>query len=183
MTTQRARWVIGALTAAPLVACTFLEPEVGSENAVCDGGCSAAEAAATTEAGAGADADAASFIDGKLLVSFARDIRPIFDRLSGDPRGPGCASCHYRSAVDPIGIQRGGLDLTTLGSLRMGGVTSGATIVVAGRPDDSAIVQKLRGTYFTGKRMPYDGPPYLTDAEIQIVADWIAQGAVGADSE
>ena len=65
----------------------------------------------------------------------------------------------------------------------MGGATSRMTIIVAGRPDDSAIVQKLKGTYFTGKRMPFDGPPYLQDAEIQIVADWIAQGAVGAYNE
>ena len=31
--------------------------------------------------------------------------------------------------------------------------------------------------------MPKSGPPYLTDAEIQLFGDWIAQGAVGEDSE
>lgn len=29
--------------------------------------------------------------------------------------------------------------------------------------------------------MPFDGPPYLTDAEIRLIEDWIAQGA--RDSE
>ena len=73
--------------------------------------------------------------------------------------------------------------MTTLGQLRKGGHTSGATIVIAGEPDQSALIQKLRGTYPYGVRMPYSGPPYLTDAEIQLFADWIAQGAVGTDDE
>lgn len=179
MTLRCVRWAVAALSASLLLACTFLQPQVGAENAACDGGC----VDAGGDGAAFADADAARAVDGPALVSFTRDIRPIFDRRSGDPRGPGCASCHYRSAGDPIGIQRGGLDLTTLGAARMGGATSRMTIIVAGRPDDSAIVQKLKGTYFTGKRMPFDGPPYLQDAEIQIVADWIAQGAVGAYNE
>jgi hypothetical protein len=149
-------------------ACGFFSPDVGSGGVTCDadaGDC------ATPQQGDGA------------TVSFANDIRPIMNRLSGDPNGPGCASCHYQSAPNPIGIELGGLDMTTLGSLRKGGKTSGASIVVAGAPDQSAIIQKLRGTYPYGLRMPYNGPPYLTDAEIQIFADWIAQGAVGADDE
>jgi len=149
-------------------ACGFFSPDVGSGPVVCD-----AEAGAC---GAPLASDGAR-------VSFANDLRPIMNRLTSDPNGPGCASCHYQSAPDPIGILQGGLDMTTLGALRKGGRTSGASIVVAGQPDQSAIVQKLRGTYPYGVRMPYNGPPYLTDAEIQLFVDWIAQGAVGADDE
>jgi hypothetical protein len=29
--------------------------------------------------------------------------------------------------------------------------------------------------------MPFDGPPYLSDAEIRLIGDWVAQGA--ADQE
>lgn len=150
-----------------LGACTFLSPEVGSGKVAC-----------STDAGN----CESSAVDG-ATVSFARDLRPIMNRSSSDPAGPGCASCHYESAASPIGISVGGLDMTTLGQLRKGGKTSGASIVVAGQPDRSAIIQKLRGTYPYGARMPYSGPPYLTDAEIQMFADWIAQGALGADSE
>lgn len=131
------------------------------------------------EVGSGAPADAVDA--GK--VSFARDIRPIMNRLKDDPRGPGCASCHYATSADHQGIDLGGLDLTTLGSLRKGGITSAGTIAIPGNPDGSAIVQKLRGTYKLGARMPRSGPPYLTDAETQLFVDWIAAGAKGEDSE
>ncbi len=116
-------------------------------------------------------------------VSFARDIRPIMNRLKDDPSGPGCASCHYTTSGDHQGIDLGGLDMTSLGSLRKGGITSAGTIAIPGNPDGSAIVQKLRGTYKLGARMPRSGPPYLTDAEIQLFVDWIAAGAKGEDSE
>ncbi len=32
-------------------------------------------------------------------------------------------------------------------------------------------------------RMPLDGPPFLSDAEIATIADWIANGAVGGNTE
>jgi Planctomycete cytochrome C len=159
-----------AFTIAPFAilvcACGFFSPSVGSGPISCDGG----------ECGTSPTSDAAT-------VSFANDLRPIMNRLAMDPNGPGCAGCHYESAPNPIGIEQGGLDMTTLGQLRKGGNTSGAMIVIAGEPDQSALVQKLRGIYPYGARMPYNGPPYLTDAEIQLFADWIAQGAVGADDE
>ena len=154
--------------AALVTACTFFQPEVGEGVVPCD-----------FDAGT-CDADAAA--DGPA-VSFASDLRPIMNRLVSDPAGPGCASCHYESAPDPIGINQGGLDMTTLGQLRKGGKTTGASIVIARQPDQSAIIQKLRGTYPIGQRMPQSGPPYWTDAQIDLVATWIAQGALGADDE
>lgn len=116
-------------------------------------------------------------------VSFARDIRPIFDRFPSDPAGPGCKLCHYRTQSSHVGLDLGGLDLTTLGSLREGGGTSGSKIVVPGRPEESALVQKLKGTYPFGTRMPKSGPPFLSQAEIDLISTWIAQGAKGADDE
>jgi mono/diheme cytochrome c family protein len=45
------------------------------------------------------------------------------------------------------------------------------------RPDDSYIIQKLEGNpTIIGSQMPLGGP-YLSDAEIQKIRDWIAQGA------
>jgi hypothetical protein len=127
-------------------------------------------------------ADGGALPDGGI-VSFKRDIRPILDRLPTDPAGPGCRQCHYRTQSTHVGLDLGGLDLTTLGSLREGGGTSGARIVVPGRPEESAIIQKLRGTYPFGTRMPKSGPPFLAPSEIDLVATWIAQGAKGADDE
>ncbi len=116
-------------------------------------------------------------------VSFARDIRPILERLPTDPAGPGCKKCHYSSEASHIGLDLGGLDLSSLGTLRQGGGTSGSKIVIPGNPAESAIIQKLRGTYAFGTRMPKSGPPFLSEAEIELISTWIAQGAKGADSE
>ncbi len=116
-------------------------------------------------------------------VSFALDIRPLMDRHKDDPTGPGCRDCHYNTSPSPTGLELTGLDLTTLGSLRKGGENTGTNIVVPGDPDKSDIIQKLRGTFPIGQRMPQSGPPYWTDAQINLVATWIAQGALGADSE
>jgi hypothetical protein len=117
-------------------------------------------------------------------VSFANDIRPLMNREPHDPAGHGCYACHYSTEPMHPGIDLGGLDLATLGALRRGGVTSGASIAIAGKPCESAIVQKLQGDYAaTPVRMPKDGPPYWSDAEIQLVIDWIAEGAKGADTE
>ena len=82
-----------------------------------------------------------------------------------------------------IGTDLGGLDFTTLKSLREGGGTSGRNIIIPGKPDDSALVQKLRGTYAYGTRMPKNGPPFWSDADMKVVSDWIAEGARGADDE
>ena len=55
--------------------------------------------------------------------------------------------------------------------------------MIPGDPEGSAIVQKLRGTYAKGVRMPKSGPPYWSDEDIGKVKTWIAEGARGDDSE
>jgi hypothetical protein len=50
--------------------------------------------------------------------------------------------------------------------------------VVSGNPDGSYLIQKLEGrTSITGRRMPFNGPPYLTDGQILIIRRWIELGA------
>ncbi len=52
-----------------------------------------------------------------------------------------------------------------------------------GHPDDSYIVQKLEGSStIVGSQMPLDGPPYLNEEQINMVRDWIANGAPRAGS-
>jgi len=114
-------------------------------------------------------------------ISFARDIRPLMQRPT-TPTAKGCVSCHDPNAPRHVGFDLGGLDVTTLGKLREGGGTSGRRIIIPFDPEASALVQKLRGTYPYGTRMPKNGP-FWTDEEIRLVVDWIAQGARGADDE
>ena len=50
--------------------------------------------------------------------------------------------------------------------------------VVPGDPDSSYLVHKLEGLPdIIGRRMPFSGPPYLTDGQILILKRWIAIGA------
>ncbi len=54
----------------------------------------------------------------------------------------------------------------------------GAIRVIPGDPDNSYLIQKLEGTTgIAGRRMPFNGPPYLTDGQILIIRRWIALGA------
>jgi hypothetical protein len=149
------------LGTAVLVSCSALSPQVGPALVACT------------------DADS----DPAHTVSFAQQIRPLMDRTNADPTGHGCIACHYSTQPSHLCTDITNLDLATLGSLRKGGVTSGAGIVVAGKPCESALVQKLQGDYFTGLQMPKDGPPFWSSDEVQLVKDWIAEGANGEDPE
>jgi hypothetical protein len=147
-----------ALFAGAAVSCDQLEPETGDRLL----GCS--------------DADS----DPTRAVSFKNDIRPL---MNGDvPGTTGCKNCHYESTGTHQGLIETGLNLETLRTIRLGGrETPPSSILVPGRPCSSALVKKLQGT-FGGARMPKGGP-YWDAAKIQIVMDWIAEGAQGADSD
>lgn len=110
--------------------------------------------------------------DAAADVSFALQILPMFTRATS----PGC-SCHQPSSPQRPGLEIGGLNLSSYAGLVAGGVNSGGQIVVAGSPCDSILVQKLSNAPPFGSRMPLNGPPYLSDAEQQLIADWIAEGA------
>lgn len=149
---------IGTMT---LGACSSLSPGVGPALVAC------------------ADADS----DPTQTVSFAKQIRPLMDRTNVDPNGHGCIVCHYSTQPEHPCTDVSGLDVATLGALRRGGIVSGGNIIVPGKPCESALVLKLQGDYFTGLRMPKDGPPFWSDDEVQLVKDWIFEGANGEDSE
>lgn len=103
-----------------------------------------------------------------MTVSFATDLRGgVFHR-------GGCTNCH---TGDGMGIQQSGLDLSSYATLRTGGGRSGARIVVDFMPCQSILAQKIETAPPFGRRMPYNGPPYLMASDIQLVQDWIAEGA------
>ena len=147
--------------------------------AVAVGGCDLVDPQAGPVRVACSDTDS----DPAHTVSFAMQIRPLMDRSNTDPNGHGCIACHYSSQPTHQCTDVTGLDVASLGTLRQGGVISGASIIIPGMPCESALVQKLQGDYFVGLQMPKDGPQYWSSDEIQLVVDWIAEGANGGDTE
>lgn len=112
--------------------------------------------------------------DPAVDVSFAQDILTGIFALDGR----GCHQCHLPNGETPIGVEIGGLDLTNYSTLRQGGIVSGADIVVAQRPCDSILWQKVTAGPPFGARMPASGPPHLSPEEIKLINDWIAEGAL-----
>lgn len=92
-------------------------------------------------------------------VVFSRDIWPIFDRQ--------CLDCH--SAPHPDGDY----DMTTRELMLLPGAKAGAG-VIPGDPDNSSIVQYIRGVL--KPRMPHKSDP-LTEDELHAIRQWIAAGA------
>ena len=106
-------------------------------------------------------------------ISFARDLQPLF---RGQDVVVGC-SCHNPESDNPVGVQESGLDLTTYTRVRSGGVNSLGAIIIPGAPCDSILWQKVSPGPPFGSRMPFDGPPFLSDETRQMISDWIAEGA------
>ena len=118
--------------------------------------------------------DVAPLPDAGPPVVFGRDIRPLINAS--------CARCHFPGVAQHTGYDVTHLDLSTLETLRLGGIDTRTNIVLPYNPEGSALVQKLRGTFVIGQRMPRNGP-YWSESDIELVERWIAQGAQGDDSE
>ena len=91
-------------------------------------------------------------------VTFHSTIQPIFQQR--------CATCHTGTGA-PLG-----LDLSTYDAVMRG--ANGQPVVVPGKPDQSLLVQKVKGTM--APQMPFGGPP-LSATDIQHIEQWIANGA------
>jgi len=91
-------------------------------------------------------------------VSFQSQVKPIFQRH-------GCNGCHGGS---------GGLFVQTVAQLLQGGGHGPA--VVAGNANESILIKKLLPNPPFGDRMPQGGP-FLPDSSLQVLRDWINQGA------
>jgi len=111
-------------------------------------------------AGAAPEARPMTPADGGGGVSFSADLAPMFSEQ--------CGNCHGRGRQPSARY-----NLMTFTGLMKGGDTGAS--VVPGRPDDSLLVQKLKGTA-DGQRMPMRAPP-LADDMIARVETWIREGA------
>jgi len=114
------------------------------------------------------------------------DLEPTFESIqknifeTTDSAGrASCVTCHTNVGRAPLG----GLNLThdvaydQLVNVNSTEVPS-MKRVTPGNPDASYIVHKVEGRAgIVGRRMPFSGPPYLTDGQILILKRWIETGA------
>ena len=106
-------------------------------------------------------------------VSFREDIVPRV-LTSSDVN---CLQCHAPDAPTPLGFEVAGLDLSTYESAARGGVNSDGIAIIPGQPCQSIMFQKVSAGPPFGARMPVSGPPFLSEQQLQLVHDWIAEGA------
>lgn len=95
-------------------------------------------------------------------VDYDSEIQPIFTA--------NCIQCH------------GGTSGVTLSSydnaMNSVGQQYGTMVIIAGEPNQSPIIDKISNSNPAyGLRMPRNGPPYLSDSEINLIRTWIAEGA------
>ena len=93
---------------------------------------------------------------------------------------PACSSCHTDDGRNPSSQLN--LKSTSVSYAQLVGIASvgkaGAVRVIPGNPSGSYLVQKLEGAAdIVGLRMPRNGPPYLTDAQVALIRLWIQNGA------
>lgn len=108
-------------------------------------------------------------------VSFRRDILEGIFLVNRDT-APGC-SCHNPADPLPVGLQMSGLDLSSFSGVRRGGMNTATTIIVPNQPCGSVLFLKVTQTPPLGARMPRNGPPFLSEAQIMLIHDWISEGA------
>jgi hypothetical protein len=113
-----------------------------------------------------------------LEPTFASIQREILESTDSAGR-TACTNCHTSTGRVPAGGMNLLHDLAYDQLVNAPVLTKpGAIRVIPGNPDGSYLVQKLEGTSgIVGRRMPNNGPPYLTDGQILILRRWIAIGA------
>jgi hypothetical protein len=101
-------------------------------------------------------------------------LAPTFSSIQREVLTPRCTVCHAGAAA-PAGLR---LDEGSSYALLVGVASqqSGTLRVAPGRPDDSYLVHKIEGRAAVGARMPLGGP-FLDDATIAVIREWIARGA------
>jgi len=82
-----------------------------------------------------------------------------------------CVKCHTEK-----GIMGGPPEGYRLASYADTVSTGDRVRVVPGNPEASELLRRIRGQALP--RMPFDGPPFLTDDETALIEQWIADGAM-----
>ena len=83
-----------------------------------------------------------------------------------------CVMCHAGEGA-PLGLRLDSHENAIKGS-------ENGPVIFPGDPDKSPLIHRLTGK--AEPRMPMNGPPYLDDAVIAMIGQWIRSGAKGAES-
>ncbi|MEA2692291.1 MAG: hypothetical protein QOJ16_1678 [Acidobacteriota bacterium] len=92
---------------------------------------------------------------------------------------PTCAKagCHARSAASGGMVLEAGASYAQIVN-HPAQENPGLSRIAPGDPEHSYLLKKIRGDAdISGTRMPQDGPPFLTSAQIDGIAAWIRAGA------
>lgn len=131
-----------------------------------DGGDAVPAAMADDASAAAAEPAAPSAAEAPATgVTFA-DVRPLLMQH--------CARCHVANGL--MGPAPEGFRVDAYAELLR---SDDRARVVPFAPEASELVRRIRGD--ARPRMPFDGPPYLSDAEVDLVIAWIAAGAPDVD--
>lgn len=87
-----------------------------------------------------------------------------------------CAKCHA-----PKGLMGAAPEGYVLNSYAATLASDDRARVVPGSASASELVRRVRGQ--ARPRMPFDGPPYLSDDEVALITDWVEQGARNGEGE
>lgn len=87
-----------------------------------------------------------------------------------------CAQCHTDNGA--MGPPPEGYRLTSYEATL---AVADRVRVVPGQPGASELLRRVQG--HSRPRMPYNGPPWLSAEDTQLIADWIAQGARNAQGQ
>jgi len=104
--------------------------------------------------------------------------REIFNKQDSSDR-LACTQCHTNAGRTPTGALLL-IDGQSFQSLvgQPSRQKAGATLVIAGDPDNSYLIQKLEGApTIVGTRMPRGTGPFLTAGQMSIIRRWIQLGA------
>ncbi len=123
------------------------------------------------------DGDNDGSVGGDFTSTFGVSLLPQWRSIQDHVFTPICTVCHIDGGPN-------GLDLDEANSyanlVNVNSEDFGATYkrITPGNPDDSYVIMKLEGDpRINGKRMPRNGPPYLTQQTIGVIRQWITDGA------
>jgi hypothetical protein len=113
-----------------------------------------------------------------LEPTFASVQKEIFESTDAAGR-TACVNCHTNTGRNPSGGLNLNHDVAYDQIVNVPSRGKPAAIrVIPGDPENSYLVHKIEGLPdIVGRRMPFTGPPFLTDGQILILKRWIANGA------
>jgi hypothetical protein len=145
--------------------------------AICTAACSGDGGFGDSSGGGGSGSSSSSSSGGGSGNIQDIVLEPTFSSIQTNLFSTVCIACHSGSNP-PQGLNlEAGQSYGLLVDVPSNEVP-GLDRVEPGDPDNSYIIHKLEGTAAVGMRMPANGPPYLTNAQIAVIRQWISDGAI-----